>query len=52
MMRKIGLPQYTSNLTENGWDKLEFLRDLGEEDLEEASVPEGFWKQVSYTTVL
>lgn len=38
-MERIGFPQYTSSLLEYGWDDLEFLSDLTEEDLTEVGVP-------------
>jgi len=38
-MERIGFPQYTNCLLKYGWDDLEFLSDLKEEDLTEAGVP-------------
>ncbi|XP_053312578.1 phosphatidylinositol 3,4,5-trisphosphate 5-phosphatase 2 [Spea bombifrons] len=37
-LRAIGLERYENGLIHNGWDDLEFLSDIGEEDLEEAGV--------------
>ncbi|XP_063288837.1 phosphatidylinositol 3,4,5-trisphosphate 5-phosphatase 2 [Pelobates fuscus] len=37
-LRTIGLEQYEEGLIHNGWDDLEFLSDIVEEDLEEAGV--------------
>ncbi|KAJ7381403.1 Inositol polyphosphate phosphatase-like 1a [Desmophyllum pertusum] len=39
MMRRIGFSQYTNSLLAYGWDDLEFLGDLTEDDLSEAGVP-------------
>ena len=40
MMQRIGFPQYTSLLLDEGWDDLAFLGDLTEADLTVAGVPE------------
>ncbi|KAG8538881.1 hypothetical protein GDO81_021845 [Engystomops pustulosus] len=37
-LRAIGLERYEEGLIHNGWDDLEFLSDIVEEDLEEAGV--------------
>uniref|UniRef100_A0A6I8SHR8 phosphatidylinositol-3,4,5-trisphosphate 5-phosphatase n=1 Tax=Xenopus tropicalis TaxID=8364 RepID=A0A6I8SHR8_XENTR len=37
-LRAIGLERYEEGLIQNGWDDLEFLSDIVEEDLEEAGV--------------
>ncbi|XP_072254682.1 phosphatidylinositol 3,4,5-trisphosphate 5-phosphatase 2 [Pyxicephalus adspersus] len=37
-LRAIGMEQYEEGLIHNGWDDLEFLSDIVEEDLEEAGV--------------
>lgn len=37
-LRAIGLERYEEGLLHNGWDDLEFLSDIVEEDLEEAGV--------------
>lgn len=34
----LGLPQYIHGLVENGWDNMDFINDLTETDLSEASV--------------
>lgn len=39
IMERIGFSQYTNCLLKYGWDDLEFLSDLKEEDLTEAGVP-------------
>ena len=47
VMQRIGLPQYTDRLLADGWDELEFLRDLTEADLESAEVPKDHRRVVS-----
>ncbi|XP_061298122.1 phosphatidylinositol 3,4,5-trisphosphate 5-phosphatase 2 [Pezoporus flaviventris] len=37
-LRALGLQRYEQGLVHNGWDDLEFLSDITEEDLEEAGV--------------
>ncbi|XP_069664814.1 phosphatidylinositol 3,4,5-trisphosphate 5-phosphatase 2 [Haliaeetus albicilla] len=37
-LRALGLERYEEGLVRNGWDDLEFLSDITEEDLEEAGV--------------
>ncbi|XP_039601592.1 phosphatidylinositol 3,4,5-trisphosphate 5-phosphatase 2A isoform X2 [Polypterus senegalus] len=37
-LRRFGLERYEEGLLHNGWDDLEFLSDITEEDLEEAGV--------------
>uniref|UniRef100_A0A8C6WTJ4 phosphatidylinositol-3,4,5-trisphosphate 5-phosphatase n=1 Tax=Neogobius melanostomus TaxID=47308 RepID=A0A8C6WTJ4_9GOBI len=37
-LQRLGLEQYEQGLLHNGWDDLEFLSDITEEDLEEAGV--------------
>ncbi|XP_029026997.1 phosphatidylinositol 3,4,5-trisphosphate 5-phosphatase 2A isoform X2 [Betta splendens] len=37
-LQKLGLERYEQGLLHNGWDDLEFLSDITEEDLEEAGV--------------
>ncbi|NXO01680.1 SHIP2 phosphatase, partial [Rhinopomastus cyanomelas] len=39
-LRALGLQRYEEGLLRNGWDDLEFLSDITEEDLEEAGVLE------------
>ena len=50
IMQQIGFPQYTSSLLANGWDDLEFLRDLAEDDLTEAGVPKEHQRMVRLHT--
>jgi len=45
-MGRIGFPQYTNSLLENGWDDLEFLSDLTESDLREVGVPKEHQRMV------
>ncbi|XP_053564761.1 phosphatidylinositol 3,4,5-trisphosphate 5-phosphatase 2 [Bombina bombina] len=44
-LRSIGLERYEEGLIHNGWDDLEFLSDIVEEDLEEAGVLDSTHKQ-------
>lgn len=37
-LQRLGLERYEKGLLHNGWDDLEFLSDITEEDLEEAGV--------------
>ncbi|NXP17086.1 SHP2A phosphatase, partial [Scytalopus superciliaris] len=45
-LRTLGLERYEEGLVRNGWDDLEFLSDITEEDLEEAGVLEPGHKRV------
>ncbi|KAM8975578.1 phosphatidylinositol 3,4,5-trisphosphate 5-phosphatase 2 [Pelodytes ibericus] len=45
-LRAIGLERYEDGLIHNGWDDLEFLSDIVEEDLEEAGVRDPTHKQM------
>ncbi|NXY07529.1 SHIP2 phosphatase, partial [Pteruthius melanotis] len=45
-LRALGLERYEEGLVRNGWDDLEFLSDITEEDLEEAGVLEPGHKRV------
>ncbi|XP_071289700.1 phosphatidylinositol 3,4,5-trisphosphate 5-phosphatase 2 isoform X3 [Agelaius tricolor] len=45
-LRALGLERYEEGLVRNGWDDLEFLSDITEEDLEEAGVLEPSHKRV------
>ena len=45
-MQRIGFSQYTKKLLDYGWDDLEFLGDLTEEDLTEAGVPKDHRRMV------
>ncbi|XP_061876297.1 phosphatidylinositol 3,4,5-trisphosphate 5-phosphatase 2-like [Colius striatus] len=45
-LRALGLERYEQGLLRNGWDDLEFLSDITEEDLEEAGVLEPSHKRV------
>ena len=45
-MERIGFPQYTNNLLAYGWDDLEFLSDLTEDDLTEARIPKEHQRMV------
>uniref|UniRef100_A0A5S6MFW3 Lysosome-associated membrane glycoprotein 5 n=1 Tax=Xenopus tropicalis TaxID=8364 RepID=A0A5S6MFW3_XENTR len=45
-LRAIGLERYEEGLIQNGWDDLEFLSDIVEEDLEEAGVLDPTHKRV------
>ena len=46
IMQRIGFSQYTKKLLDYGWDDLEFLGDLTEEDLTEAGVPKDHRRMV------
>ncbi|XP_025022409.1 phosphatidylinositol 3,4,5-trisphosphate 5-phosphatase 2 isoform X2 [Python bivittatus] len=45
-LRAIGMEQYEEGLIHNGWDDLEFLSDITEEDLEEAGGTDASHKQL------
>ncbi|KAK2524699.1 hypothetical protein Q9966_011565 [Columba livia] len=45
-LRALGLERYEEGLVHNGWDDLEFLSDITEEDLEEAGVRDPGHKRV------
>ncbi|XP_064266864.1 phosphatidylinositol 3,4,5-trisphosphate 5-phosphatase 2 isoform X2 [Passer domesticus] len=45
-LRALGLERYEEGLVRNGWDDLEFLSDITEEDLEEAGVLEPGHKRI------
>ncbi|XP_066196718.1 phosphatidylinositol 3,4,5-trisphosphate 5-phosphatase 2 isoform X2 [Sylvia atricapilla] len=45
-LRALGLERYEEGLVRNGWDDLEFLSDITEEDLEEAGVLEPSHKRI------
>ncbi|XP_063997317.1 phosphatidylinositol 3,4,5-trisphosphate 5-phosphatase 2-like [Pogoniulus pusillus] len=45
-LRALGLQRYEEGLLQNGWDDLDFLSDITEEDLEEAGVVEPAHKRV------
>ncbi|XP_062491039.1 phosphatidylinositol 3,4,5-trisphosphate 5-phosphatase 2-like [Pezoporus occidentalis] len=45
-LRALGLQRYEQGLVHNGWDDLEFLSDITEEDLEEAGVRDPGHKRV------
>ncbi|KAM3935539.1 phosphatidylinositol 3,4,5-trisphosphate 5-phosphatase 2 [Leptodactylus fuscus] len=45
-LRAIGLERYEEGLIHNGWDDLEFLSDIVEEDLEEAGVLDPTHKKI------
>ncbi|XP_067145630.1 phosphatidylinositol 3,4,5-trisphosphate 5-phosphatase 2 [Apteryx mantelli] len=45
-LRAMGLERYEEGLVHNGWDDLEFLSDITEEDLEEAGVLDPGHKRV------
>ncbi|KAM6447712.1 phosphatidylinositol 3,4,5-trisphosphate 5-phosphatase 2 isoform 2-T2 [Liasis olivaceus] len=45
-LRAIGMERYEEGLIHNGWDDLEFLSDITEEDLEEAGVTDASHKQL------
>lgn len=47
-MQRIGFSQYTSSLVDYGWDDLEFLGELNEQELNEAGVPEQHHKMVRF----
>ncbi|CAL1570264.1 unnamed protein product [Knipowitschia caucasica] len=45
-LQRLGLEQYEQGLLHNGWDDLEFLSDITEEDLEEAGVLDPSHKRI------
>lgn len=45
-LQKLGLERYEEGLLHNGWDDLEFLSDITEEDLEEAGVLDPAHKKI------
>ncbi|XP_066555310.1 phosphatidylinositol 3,4,5-trisphosphate 5-phosphatase 2A isoform X2 [Amia ocellicauda] len=45
-LQRLGLERYEEGLLHNGWDDLEFLSDITEEDLEEAGVLDPAHKQI------
>uniref|UniRef100_A0A3B4BC72 phosphatidylinositol-3,4,5-trisphosphate 5-phosphatase n=1 Tax=Periophthalmus magnuspinnatus TaxID=409849 RepID=A0A3B4BC72_9GOBI len=45
-LQRLGLEQYEQGLLHNGWDDLEFLSDITEEDLEEAGVLDPAHKRI------
>lgn len=45
-LQKLGLQHYEEGLLHNGWDDLEFLSDITEEDLEEAGVHDSAHKKI------
>ncbi|XP_012714828.2 phosphatidylinositol 3,4,5-trisphosphate 5-phosphatase 2A [Fundulus heteroclitus] len=45
-LQRLGLERYEQGLLHNGWDDLEFLSDITEEDLEEAGVLDPAHKQM------
>uniref|UniRef100_H3CJ76 phosphatidylinositol-3,4,5-trisphosphate 5-phosphatase n=1 Tax=Tetraodon nigroviridis TaxID=99883 RepID=H3CJ76_TETNG len=45
-LQRLGLERYEQGLLHNGWDDLEFLSDITEEDLEEAGVLDPSHKQI------
>uniref|UniRef100_A0A665U3Y0 phosphatidylinositol-3,4,5-trisphosphate 5-phosphatase n=1 Tax=Echeneis naucrates TaxID=173247 RepID=A0A665U3Y0_ECHNA len=45
-LQRLGLERYEQGLLHNGWDDLEFLSDITEEDLEEAGVFDPAHKQI------
>uniref|UniRef100_H3A7J4 phosphatidylinositol-3,4,5-trisphosphate 5-phosphatase n=1 Tax=Latimeria chalumnae TaxID=7897 RepID=H3A7J4_LATCH len=45
-LRRLGLERYEAGLIHNGWDDLEFLSDITEEDLEEAGVLDPAHKKI------
>ncbi|ROL54714.1 Phosphatidylinositol 3,4,5-trisphosphate 5-phosphatase 2A [Anabarilius grahami] len=45
-LQKLGLQHYEEGLLHNGWDDLEFLSDITEEDLEEAGVHDPAHKKI------
>ncbi|XP_049978550.1 phosphatidylinositol 3,4,5-trisphosphate 5-phosphatase 2 isoform X2 [Alexandromys fortis] len=50
-LRAIGLERYEEGLVHNGWDDLEFLSDITEEDLEEAGVQDPAHKRLLLDTL-
>lgn len=45
-LQRLGLERYEQGLLHNGWDDLEFLSDITEEDLEEAGVLDPAHKRI------
>ncbi|XP_062873208.1 phosphatidylinositol 3,4,5-trisphosphate 5-phosphatase 2A [Trichomycterus rosablanca] len=45
-LQRLGLERYEEGLLRNGWDDLEFLSDITEEDLEEAGVVDPTHKKI------
>ncbi|XP_062328439.1 phosphatidylinositol 3,4,5-trisphosphate 5-phosphatase 2A isoform X2 [Osmerus eperlanus] len=45
-LQRLGLERYEEGLLHNGWDDLEFLSDITEEDLEEAGVMDPAHKRI------
>ncbi|XP_035389938.1 phosphatidylinositol 3,4,5-trisphosphate 5-phosphatase 2A isoform X2 [Electrophorus electricus] len=45
-LQRLGLERYEAGLLRNGWDDLEFLSDITEEDLEEAGVSDPAHKKI------
>ncbi|KAM6946314.1 LOW QUALITY PROTEIN: phosphatidylinositol 3,4,5-trisphosphate 5-phosphatase 2A [Aplochiton taeniatus] len=45
-LNRLGLERYEEGLLHNGWDDLEFLSDITEEDLEEAGVLDSAHKRI------
>ncbi|XP_033865227.3 phosphatidylinositol 3,4,5-trisphosphate 5-phosphatase 2A isoform X1 [Acipenser ruthenus] len=45
-LRRLGLERYEEGLLHNGWDDLDFLSDITEEDLEEAGVNDPAHKKI------
>lgn len=45
-LQRLGLERYEQGLLHNGWDDLEFLSDITEEDLEEAGVLDPTHKRI------
>ncbi|KAG5837112.1 hypothetical protein ANANG_G00235800 [Anguilla anguilla] len=45
-LQRLGLERYEEGLLHNGWDDLEFLSDITEEDLEEAGVLDPAHKKI------
>lgn len=45
-LQRLGLERYEQGLLHNGWDDLEFLSDITEEDLEEAGVHDSAHKRI------
>ncbi|KAI7790031.1 phosphatidylinositol 3 [Triplophysa rosa] len=50
-LQKLGLQDYEEGLLHNGWDDLEFLSDITEEDLEEAGVHDPTHKKILLTSL-
>jgi len=46
LLKKIGFSQFTDTLTKNGFDNVEFLKDITEADLKGTAVPEHVRKKV------